>query len=100
MTTLSEALKIVDHLTEQTLKQFPGQDAWLVKEWLPSRLEESIIQYPDDNDPQETQGLADRLRGFDDAKAVELAKRVRDFWSSGPAQFNYEALHDAGIVEE
>ena len=99
MFTLSEALKILDQLTEPTLRQLRGDEARLVKAWLPARFEESLILYPDDNDPEEIRTLADRLRGFDDPAAANLVEKVRRFWSNGPAQIDYDTLRDAAIVK-
>ena len=42
----SEAWQLVEHLTETTIKQFPNQEIWLLNEWVPKLLQESIL-YPD-----------------------------------------------------
>jgi hypothetical protein len=92
----SQAFQICTHLSETTIKQFPGKEAWLVREWLPERLEESILQYPDDNPREQTEELIDQLRAFEDIQATELIQRLRRFWTTGT--IDYEGLRAAGIA--
>ncbi len=91
----SEAWQLVEHLTETTIKQFPNQEIWLLNEWVPKLLQESIL-YPDRDYLPLVESLIAKLKSLNQVAARDLVGKVRNFWEAGAV--SCEGLRAARIV--